>query len=370
MWEDGAMCGGLRRGWLTVLIFFRSPRSRAVLRLEMKTKVNEEQYSRVRDEVLRLIPAQPTRVSLTNGKAFSRDVRQLLSKYATSTTPSIHLFRDVLLDLPLRQPLYGDFLIHARTVNEREPVGTFLFAWKQLDGCSSIDTLFTPASLFRIGGMTEAAAPDVYRMSNIWYGEDVGLAELIEGLRDLVYRGTFHNFLTPVGVMVQNINSTFINRVTSVVRGEVLSKTTPPETVRALFPIDLFVDLDGACSSQSDSAVWEPRGAKCFYYACVTYPIVEGNPALSLMFFKSNRGFQDVVLGLKVFYAQVMRHKLDHFQANMHIDCFTFGAVCRIGYSSANSAAGLNSLSFKGASLRVIEVSDFTVDIGSWTVLI
>ncbi len=69
----------------------------------------------------------------------------------------------------------------------------------------------------------------------------------------------FHNFITPVGPLVENIKSTYLNKITTVVHGPVVSKAIPRSTVKVTVPQEAFVDLDAWLSGGAGGG-----GGGCF----------------------------------------------------------------------------------------------------------
>lgn len=272
-----------------------------------------------------------------------------------------------LMDLPLRKPVYGEFLIHSQTFHESEPNGTVLFSFKKDDDCSNIDMIFSPMSFYKLSRMNAEIAPDVYRVANVWYGAHNGFDEYMPDLGRLVLEGRFHTHLTPVGPLVKNINSTYLNKITTVVRGEVLSKSSPPENIKVIFPSDMFFDLDITCPSD---AIWEPVHTKSTIYACIIYAIQDNDPVMGMCFFKSGKGMYEVLSIIKLFYTDVIINKINSLQHQFYINRLTFGAVCRVGYTSPQIHTKQTNLNFRGTSLRVTEISDFIVNSGTWQTLL
>lgn len=332
----------------------------------MKTKINQDNYNKVAKDVLRQIPTEPYKVSIFQGSRFARDIKTILSKYATSSTFPNIIYNN-LMDVPLRKPVYGEFLIHAQTFHELEPLGTFLFLFKNEEDCSNIDTIFTPISFYKLSRMNAEVAPDVHRVAHVWYGTNNGFDELMPELGRLVIEGKFHKYLTPVGPLIKNINSTFLTKISSVVRGEVLSKSSPPENIKVLFPSDMFIDLDDTCPAE---AIWEPVHTKAVIYVCIIYAIQENQPILGMCFFKSGKGMYEVLSRIKTFYADVVVNKINSLQQQFYINRLTFGAICRVGYTSSQIPIKQSTLHLKGNSIRVSEISDFTVNTGTWQVFL
>ncbi len=87
------------------------------------------------------------------------------------------------------------------------------------------------------------------RMANLLYDSPATLADLVPDFGRLVADRRFHNFITPVGPLVENIKSTYLNKITTVVHGPVVSKAIPRSTVKVTVPQEAFVDLDAWLSA-------------------------------------------------------------------------------------------------------------------------
>lgn len=243
----------------------------------MKTKAENflVQNQRVVKDVLKLIPPQSHKLSTFKSSELGRDFRKIVSSYTPNlSSNSLQIFRDDFMVPPYRQPLYGEFLVHSKTFHNQEPIGTLVFSFKQSDGeCSSVDTVFSPVSLFRMCGLDGESAPHTHRIGNIWYETEADFQQIIPNFQALIQNCTLHRYLNPVGPLVQNIHSTFLNKLSTVVKGEVLSKKSPPENIKLLLPADLFFDLDETHPSTKFN---EPVNLRVSYYVCVAYVLSGG----------------------------------------------------------------------------------------------
>lgn len=342
----------------------------------MKTpqnSVNEDTYKRIRDRVLSLVPPQPHRLSLTNGKEFARTVGFMVAKYATSLPLSEHLLRSDFIQTNLPVPVYGDFLIGTMTLNATEPVGTYLFALKQttvypdLGATAPVSAVLTPASFIKISGNVPEAFPKLYRAAFTWYGDDSGWPELIPNLNHLITDGRFHTQLIPVGPLVENNQSSFVSRVVSVVRGDVVTKTTPMTHVKLILPLEGYLDLDEHSSSYPGQ---EPQQVRCTLYACIVYGLVNHNPTMSLYFVKSGKGVSEVKSLLVQVFEDTVINKLLTLQPQIDIKRVTSGALIPVGHCSPLTIAAQKNLHWKNSSLPVVEISDFVAEPGSWQVFL
>nr|WEM32523.1 assembly DNA maturation protein [Bovine gammaherpesvirus 4] len=330
-------------------------------------KYRDDMYRKIRGDLFGLIQPTTHKINITNGQKFSKDMKQLLSRYVTSITPGLDMFRQDVLEVPYRQPLYGEFLVGSSTLSNNEPLGCMLFLFKQEDNGSSIDSLLTLTSLFKISGAGAEASEWMFKIANVWYGQESNLEDMVPNIQQLIQDGLFHTHLTPVGPMIQNIQSTFVNKITSVVKGEVLSKDPPQQNIKLVVPVDLFLDVD-AMTHQGVTLL--PSRLHVCYYFVITYVIQENTPIMLLHFIKSNKALSQLVLQLKLVYGDAIRHKFVRQQQDFYINRMTFGALCRVGYSSTSSDTNYKNLQFKGSSLPVVEIPDFISDPGPWTVFL
>ncbi|ARW78124.1 capsid triplex subunit 1 [Common bottlenose dolphin gammaherpesvirus 1 strain Sarasota] len=326
-------------------------------------------YDRVRERVFRLMPPVPHKISISNGRAFAKNVKDVISKYTTPESRLQEMAQHVITYVDRPCPTVVDFLIHAQTVNPMEGAGTFLFAYKDKDDGSTIDTILTPVSLFRMSGLDGSDAEHAHRIANICYGDDSGLFDAIPNLGERLENGDFHKYLTPVGPLVQNINSTFLNKITSVMRGPCLNRASPPEMVKVIFPKDMFVDLDEWVAGPLGLSN-EPKTSRVYYFAVLAYVVRNDRPALSVCFFKSMKGFSELMIILRWYYRDVIYNRMTQIMRDLYINKLLCGVVCRLGYSSPHHQLTHASRPYKGSSLPVVEISDFVSDPGSWQVLL
>lgn len=330
-------------------------------------KVQAENAARLGRQVLGLLPPPTHRVSLTRGPEFARGVRDLLSKYAASTRPTVGSLHEALRQAPFRQPTYGDFLVYSQTFSPQEPLGTFLFSFKQEDNGSSMDMLLTPTSLFMLSGMEAAKAPQTHKVAGVWYGSGSGLADFIPNLSELMDTGEFHTLLTPVGPMVQSVHSTFVTKVTSAMKGVGLARDEPRAHVGLTLPCDMLVDLDESCPMVQRR---EPAGLNVTIYASLVYLRVNQRPSMALTFFQSGKGFAEVVAMIKDHFTDVIRTKYIQLRHELYINRLVFGAVCTLGTVPFDSHPVHQSLNVKGTSLPVLVFANFEAACGPWTVFL
>ncbi|AGY30748.1 ORF62 [Retroperitoneal fibromatosis-associated herpesvirus] len=327
----------------------------------------EPQTERLGRQMLNLLPPPTHKVSLTNGPGFARGLRDVLSKYAVSGTLTLDSIQESMWHLPFNQPTYGDFLVYSQTLNAHEPPGTYLFCFKREDNGSTMDTLLTPTSLFKLSGADADVAPQTHKVASLWYGNQTGIADLIPDLRELMDTGAFHEHLAPVGPLVQGVHSTFVTKVTSAVKGVGLARDPPHDRVGLALPGDMFVDLD---ESSPFTGRRDPVRARVTIYACVIYVRVNNQPAMSLMFFQSGKGFSDVVACLKDYYTDVIRTRYIQMRYELYINKMFFGAVCKLGTVPADRVPSHRSIPFKGASFPLLVFSDFFAAAGPWQIFL
>ncbi|AAT00099.1 JM122 [macacine gammaherpesvirus 11] len=326
-------------------------------------KTRDANVNKLNDSLMRLLPPPPHRVSLSRGRDFSKGVRDLLSKYVVSTTTGVEAIKDGFLSVSPKCQTYGDFLIYSQTMSSQEPRGTYLFSFKQTDTGSSIDMLFTPTSLARLSRMDADSAPQTNRIACVWYGHESGLLDAIPNFEELLETGSLHQFLAPVGPLVQTVHSTFVTKVTSALKGDVVAREPVVTHIGLTLPSDMFVDLDDSCPSSLRD---EPLPAHSSIYVCLTYIRANNRPALGLGFFKSGKGYCEIAAQLRDFYSGVIRTKYIQLQNDLYINRLAFGVVCRLGSVPSGSQPSFQSLHFKGAALPVLKFTEFVSNPGSW----
>ncbi len=171
---------------------------------------------------------------------------------------------------------------------------------------------------------------------NLHHGE--ARATVIEGRPPPTDR-RFHNFITPVGPLVENIKSTYLNKITTVVHGPVVSKAIPRSTVKVTVPQEAFVDLDAWLSGGAGGGGGgcfvgglglQPCPADARLYVALTYE--EAGPRFT--FFQSSRGHCQIMNILRIYYSPSIMHRYAVVQP-LHIEELTFGAVACLGTFSA-----------------------------------
>lgn len=332
----------------------------------MKSKEQQETTRYLAKSVLRLIPPFPPKVSITNGPEFARDMRKVLSKYVTSLPVGSQIFQPDFLQAPLHKPLFGDFLVPSQSLSPQEPMGTFLFLFK-LQEQANLDIVLTPVSFYKLAHADPESFPEVHRAAYAWYGEDSGFNDTFSNLEQLIVEGSFHRFLRPVGPLVENVHSTFVNRVVSVVKGEVLSKTNPLKPLKFTVPSNLYIDLDSFRPPFDD---YEPNHLKTTIYACIIYVRVNTSPAMNLFFVRSGKSCFEVKDLLIQLFEDMVRHKLAVTQQDLYINRLTFGAFCTLGYCSSQTSTAQVNHCAQRLSLPTIEIPDFISAPGSWQIFL
>lgn len=216
-------------------------------------KVTDNRYSgydRMGSDLYRLLPPNTHKMSLTNGVEFVRDMKRIFSKYSqTSLLSDVFSSNSSLFSVESLNSLYSDFLIHAATVHESEPIGTYTFLLKipERDSGHNVDILLTPISLYRLGGGDQTLQPELSRFGQTWYASSCGLQDMLPDFGQLVEASTLHHSLVPVGPLVDNIGSTFINRLTTVTRGPCQPKDSRELEgyVPLRIPSDALIELGG-----------------------------------------------------------------------------------------------------------------------------
>ncbi|AAK38265.1 ORF56 [callitrichine gammaherpesvirus 3] len=332
---------------------------------------------RVHRQFLGLLPATARRLNITDKDKFVRDVRGLIDDHMSSSAIGATSIWKLVTDYLPNRSVYSDFLIQASSFNNAEVIGSPLFLFKQTDPYSAVDIIFTPLSLFLLfdglcnDGVGHYAGTK--RMASLMYDSQSSMMELVPNLETLVNSRSFHTFLTPVGPLVENIKSTFLNKITSVIYGPSVTKNPPMESVRIKFPAESFIDLDawlgGICHTVSgpDSSEFGhcPHPSNARLLAAITYE--QSGP--KLMFFRSYRGLTQVMNALRLYYSPGIMHRYA-VTANPDINGLIYGAFVSLGTVSASDIGRKDSLNYKGSSLSVVVFDNFIARSSDWTVII
>lgn len=336
-------------------------------------KVTDNRYSgygRMGADLYKLLPPNTHKMSLTNGADFVRDMKKIFSKYSqTSLLSDVLSSNSSLFSIEPMNSLYSDFLVHAATVHESEPIGTYMFLLKipERESGHNVDVLLTPISLYRLGGADQAFQPELFRFGQTWYSSSCGLQDMLPGLGELVGESSVHQSLVPVGPLVDNIGSTFINRLTTVTRGPCQPKDSREREgyVPLRVPSDALVEL-----GSNQETTWAPRHLRTVIYVVITYVRSADTPALGIFFVKSSWAFQEVVAALKGYFSQLIINRLTRAGAVRDINTLTSAVICRLGFCSETCSQTQTTLQFRGTSLKTINFSDFTCDPDVWKIIL
>lgn len=336
-------------------------------------KVTDNRYSgygRMGADLYRLLPPNTHKMSLTNGTDFVRDMKRIFSKYSqTSLLSDVLSANSSLFSIEPLNSLYSDFLVHAATVHESEPIGTYMFLLKipERESGHNVDVLLTPISLYRLGGGDQAFQPELFRFGQTWYSASCGLQDMLPGFVGFVEESSLHESLIPVGPLVDNIGSTFINRLTTVTRGPCQPKDSREREgyVPLRIPSDTLVEL-GADQETS----WAPRHLRTVIYGVIVYVRSGNAPALGMFFVKSSWAFQDVIAALKAYFSELIINRMAGAGAVRDINGLTSAVICRLGFCSETCSQTQATLQFRGTSLKTINFSDFTCDPDVWKIIL
>lgn len=322
-----------------------------------------DKKDRLRRQVLRLIPPLPHKLNLNNGPRFAQDLKNVLKQHVKTTTLSSGFFQDILRSGPVyRQAHYGKFLVQAQSVNNSEPCGIYLFMFKPSTKTSKMDTILTPISFFKIAELDGEVSEGVHRLASVWYGKEAGLNDLMTEFGQFVEECSLHKHLVPVGPLVSHINSSFVTRVTSVVKGDVICQN-PPQNVSLLVPVDLHVNLDESFPAIDGNI---PSGSILPLYACIVYLMSNNQIKAHLYFFESGKGQVELFSSIKEYFTREVIHRMNQQYANLYINRLTFGVICQIGFCGPSRGDSKRTLQFKGNKLPVLEFPDFVSDPGPW----
>ena len=320
---------------------------------------------KVAADLLRVLPPASVRISLNDKRALWRGMRQELSKYVTSTRPTLSGFLESNFSVaPYNQPVLGDVLIQASSVHEGESKGSFLFLVRGVHVEDNLDLGLTLTALFKLCGCLPEENPEMYKMASLWYGDKNCLDSYADVLATYVATGTLHKHLVPMGPIVKSTHSTFVSRVTTIVRGEGGSVSGEDNSV-VVFPKSVFVSLDDA-----DGTVQRPVGTHVTYYLCITYPLRGQTPTVAFHIVASSKSYEELTDALKHMYAETALHKYDLTQNSCYISALPFLVACRLGRAPNTCSYRLGTVNYRGTASATVEVKAFEVDTGPWNIIL
>lgn len=322
-------------------------------------------------QLINLLPPTPRTLNITNGSQLVRDVRGLVSDFVQTSTLSVSSLANTFIDLPFRQPVYSDFLIHAFSLHGDEKLGTPLLKFTGTDPNSTIDVVFTPLSVFSLfQSITDDknSCPHMRRMSLLFYDSENSLADLIPDIHQLIETKSIHKCLMPVGFLVDNMNSTFLNKVTSVVKGPVLAKKGQfLDSIKVKIPSEAFLNLDEWLQGH-DGSDMPPTPSHATLY-CVLVYLTTGP---KIYFVKSVKSYCQVMNALRMYFTDYIIDSYDSMGVDQGVDIskISFGAIARLGLFGTLDEIKLSSFTYKTSNLQVIEIDNFLVESSTWDILI
>ncbi|ABB22281.1 capsid assembly and DNA maturation protein-like protein [Ovine gammaherpesvirus 2] len=333
----------------------------------MKTREgrsDERGYEALQSNLFRLMPPATHKVSLAKPNGFLRGLADIVGKYSVNGTEE-SLFKVGAWDPPFFQPNYADFLVHAKTISKHEPRGAVLFCYKDNTAQPAMDVLLTAISFRAAVGLPADLDPNVHRVAQNWYGEDTEVRSLIDDLDYLVEESNLHTRLRPVGVLVENNDSSFISRVSALTHGA--SYISSSQTaVNLVIPLDMFVDLDSTSCGDWGSGR-QPRSDMSTVYCSLVYMLRGNDVKPALTFFKSSKSTFEVLSLLQTYYRDLITNKVMS-NRQFSINGSKFGVWCSIGTTASDQPVTQQSITVRGNSLLVACIPSFFVDISGWQV--
>ncbi|AIA62099.1 orf62 [Alcelaphine gammaherpesvirus 2] len=332
----------------------------------MKTKEgvrDQKNYESLQSNLFRLIPPTTHKISLARPNGFLKGLADLVGKYSVEGAEE-SLFQPGAWEAPYSQPVFFDFLVHARTICKHEPVGVPLFCFKNDLTAPSIDVLFTPISFHTAVGLPADVDPHVHRVAHVWYDDTSEVSSLMDDLDFLLAESDLHRRFYPVGILVENNDSSFLSRVTALTHGPsyLSSKKTG---IKLVIPTDMFVDLDASLSVEPYGA--QPSGGTSTVYCGLVYMRCGNDIKPALTFFKSNKSDFDVFTLVRAYYTDLIINRLEGNQ-QCNINGLKFGVLCSLGHTDALHSTSQQSLCVRGSSLLVTSISNFFVNFTGWRV--
>lgn len=325
---------------------------------------------RIQRQLLGLVPPVPRTLNITNGKKLASDIKEVVRDYANATKLDVEAFTDVLATVPYRQSIYSDFLIHSSSIHNDERLGTPLFKFTDGDPKSTIDIVFTTQSLFSLfeSIRNNELYPKLKRMSMLLYDTHSGLNDLVPNLNSLIENKTFHKCIMPVGFLTENMHSTFLNKITSVMKGPILSKKEKIlQTHKVVIPSEIYLDLDHWLGPANIHDTFPVPSYAVLYFVLVY--LVNGP---EFLFVKSMKSKCQVMNALRQYFCSQIINSFDSLGGEQELDIskMAFGAITRLGLLSTLDDIKHGSLNFKTSSLPVVEIEEFVAEVSTWDILI
>ncbi|ADW24403.1 assembly/DNA maturation protein [Cricetid gammaherpesvirus 2] len=320
---------------------------------------------RVANGLLGQLPDLGSAVSLTDGKKFALGIRAELGKYAYGLHQAPELLFDAFRRGAKSLRVYGNYLVHAGTVSSWEVVGTPMFLFLDGKGSTNVDRLFTPISLVKLGNHPQDIAPGSHKMANILYGNESGLSETIPNFQQLMETRKFHSHLIFAGPMLKITPSSFVGKVSTVSRGEVVEDDSYSGHCSLRLPAEFFTDLGKQNTFNYYGML--PATPRAYIYACLCYLQHPGEETFLVQAY-----FRTLVCGpelLSLVRAHFLRHIITchaNFPNEFNLDHLKFGFICKLGYFPEDVVVTRESVGVRGSNLIVVNIPRFTVDPGSW----
>lgn len=328
-----------------------------------------EDYSSVLSDFMQSIPPVSTKLSLTNGEEFAKGIKKELGKYVSSVINPMNMMYDTLQHLKQNTRVYGSFLVHSGTLSDAEVGGIPVFLFKDDQTNPDIDRLLTPLSINRLFSVDNTINAETSKLANILYGVDSGLFELFPNRDDHIFQREFHDCLKFVGPLVKNVNSSFVNKITTVVKGDVLTDESYSHAMSLRVPVELFVDLESTNAFHFTGQL-PTTGRNYIYYALCYLRTPAGEQTLSQCFFRSSVEGPELHRLVRDFYYREIQNYYVQGGELLNIKHMVFGALCRLGDFPESVCLSRTSACVRGASAVFIDIPSFVVSRGPWRIIL
>ncbi|AZB49161.1 capsid assembly and DNA maturation protein-like protein [Vombatid gammaherpesvirus 1] len=338
--------------------------------MKVKAMVDSESYTHMTSDILRLLPPQPHKYSINDKLGLYRATDNLASK--SSTSLSIATIRASLVTIPYIQPQYSDFLVNCKILNDHEPVGSFLMRLIDEDDDRTLITFAgSPTFLSNLLHYEAETFPQLHRLSNIWYSDyisDESIETPLSKVREAIEGRYLHKLLHPLGLMVSNTQSTFMNKIRVITHGPALSQV-PIKHVKLLLPQEMFTDLEQMFPIHTHSTL-STRNSTSKLYAVLIYTKTLAGTRAELKFLSTNRGAHETTSLIYQLYKQQIVSHISSLVDEDSINKIVFGAICYLGFAVSDRPADTETFTFKVTPVRYIAVHNFTVEPGDWRLLL
>lgn len=327
--------------------------------------------TKLASQVTRLFPPLPHKYSINDKSGFRRVIDTLTRKTLSSRQCTPATWQEALT-VPHLQPQYGNFLVNCKMLHAHEPTGSFVFRFlDNHEDKSMITFVCSPAFLCTLFRYPNDTFPQLHRLSNAWY-TDYKSDESLEGpltkIKEAIDNRCLHHYLHPLGILISNTQSTFMNKTRVITHGPAVSQV-PIKATTLLIPSEMFIDIDREFSIP-ETCPLHTSSHICKYYAVLVYLRTGEDTRAELKFISSSRGAHETTSLIYQLYSREIRAHISSLADEDSINRVVFGVMCYLGFSSSEGPAGTETLSFRITPVKYAAISNFNVEPSDWKLLL